>query len=657
MNFNTWGIQQLWPLGGNATDTMGDANGTNVGGMTYGAGLMGRALNCDFTATDRIELGAIDVNNTQAMSLSAWVKLNSKPPDGVPYRIVSKSFTGGTVDTYWQLSIAYNGAGVASARTRFNRNLPNEILGPTSLAIDTWYLITFTYDKINMELFVNTTSQGTVAYTSDILRDPNVDAAIGNTPGTNTVDLPFDGQISQVILWNKKLTTSDISDLYNSGAGLADPEMQFPSSNFLTQSIVTDQTTTEMGVNGNNAKAVTVWCRPNLVPNPAEGTVFHMGSEYNGGTYGLRQFNGGFDWRLQLWGAGVYDYDFSYGSSATWIHFVVTNDGTTTRVYADGTEVATRTIALNTGTDFTFCIGTRGGINEYFKGDIADVRVYNRNIDIKEAMTMYTARGRDNIINGLQGRWLTTSLPAASYGEIQPPPSLLGSWQSGTSHTATAGSNRLMVVGITATDLAPASTISSVTYGGQPLTELGYATVDNGAVQTAAMYFLTEAGIQAASGTTVAVNWNVTPIYVTTYTHAMFSNIYQEQPVINGLEQVESLSNSSAYNSYFNYINNLVVCTSSYGNPDLINIIAGNHSVGVTINSGTDSTMSSYIAPTPTQQDIVTHQGNLLVLQRWAGVVGVFDNIASYPLTNISEPGRSQVSRYRPRARPTELRA
>ena len=334
--------------------------------------------------------------------------------------------------------------------------------------------------------------------------DPNVDVAIGNTPGSASADFPFDGQIEQVIIWNKALSPGEITTLYNSGAGLFDVEQQFPSSNFLTQSIITEYNATALGINGNNSKAVSIWAYPFLVPNPSEGGLFHCGNLSDSSTFGLRQFSGIQQWRLQLFGI-LYDVDFNAGASNTWTHFVVSHNGTTCTVWADGVQVASRTATLNTGDSDTFRIGLYD--TQYFMGRVADVRVYNRALTQAEAQTIYNSRGHDTIFDSLQARWLANRRAVPQYGGTRTP-ALLGSWQTGTTHTATAGNNRLLVVCIAAEDTAPASTISSVTYGGQTMTELGYTTIDSGRVQTAAMYYLNEAGIAAAASSTITVTWS-----------------------------------------------------------------------------------------------------------------------------------------------------
>ncbi|HOK66759.1 MAG TPA: carbohydrate binding domain-containing protein [Anaerohalosphaeraceae bacterium] len=109
------------------------------------------------------------------------------------------------------------------------------------------------------------------------------------------------------------------------------------------------------------------------------------------------------------------------------------------------------------------------------------------------------------------------------------PVQILSNWQSGLSHTALAGSNRLLV--FTAHAEASASlSLSSVTYGGVPMLKI--AEREHGTttrIYTAA-FILNEAGIAAASSGTFVPTWNVTPSSVG-YASAFLFNVHPTSPV------------------------------------------------------------------------------------------------------------------------------
>ncbi|MDO8282426.1 MAG: CxxxxCH/CxxCH domain-containing protein [Thermodesulfovibrionia bacterium] len=91
-------------------------------------------------------------------------------------------------------------------------------------------------------------------------------------------------------------------------------------------------------------------------------------------------------------------------------------------------------------------------------------------------------------------------------------------------YTVAAGTNRLLVVAISSTQTAvgTAQTVSSITYGGQPLT---LAAGDGSSTVTwnhTYLYYLNEAGIQAASGTAL----NVTISGGTSYYNWVYAAVY-----------------------------------------------------------------------------------------------------------------------------------
>lgn len=80
--------------------------------------------------------------------------------------------------------------------------------------------------------------------------------------------------------------------------------------------------------------------------------------------------------------------------------------------YFDGAAVAVTESSTPTGSfvsdasqDFTMG-NQKNVLNRTLAGWMDDARVYDRILSAKEVETIYAARGRDNIIDGLVGRWL-----------------------------------------------------------------------------------------------------------------------------------------------------------------------------------------------------------------------------------------------------------
>ena len=107
--------------------------------------------------------------------------------------------------------------------------------------------------------------------------------------------------------------------------------------------------------------------------------------------------------------------------------------------------------------------------------------------------------------------------------------SLIGSWGTGTSHTAPAGSDRALIFVAGCEVWGQEPTMTSVTYGGQSLTRINDVRIHTDNHGHVEIWMLDEAGITAASGTTFVPTWNVS-CDGTAYSHAFFSNVHQTNP-------------------------------------------------------------------------------------------------------------------------------
>ncbi|MCH7836294.1 MAG: hypothetical protein IH864_05440, partial [Chloroflexi bacterium] len=109
---------------------------------------------------------------------------------------------------------------------------------------------------------------------------------------------------------------------------------------------------------------------------------------------------------------------------------------------------------------------------------------------------------------------------------------LANAWTTGVTHTAGAGANRLLLVGVYGEDSGVIVSIDTVTWGGQTLTEIGEATVGTGYSNLVWMGYLNEAGIAAASGSTIVATWSgTTPNESVLYAAVTLENVNQTTPI------------------------------------------------------------------------------------------------------------------------------
>lgn len=151
--------------------------------------------------------------------------------------------------------------------------------------------------------------------------------------------------------------------------------------------------------------------------------VFYIGNEFTGAF-----FSGG----ITTGGSETWPLTNSAISTSTIYHFAVTWDGGSTpraRSYVNGVQVTTTT--GNNGSNFdasdrAFILsGNYDGANaptaqnpqqQWDSNLIEDVRIYNRALSAAEIQTIYFARGTDNIVENLIGRWFGLGVVGTNAG-------------------------------------------------------------------------------------------------------------------------------------------------------------------------------------------------------------------------------------------------
>ena len=102
----------------------------------------------------------------------------------------------------------------------------------------------------------------------------------------------------------------------------------------------------------------------------------------------------------------------------------------------------------------------------------------------------------------------------------------IGTWGTGTSHSASAGSNRALVFVAGREHFGSQPTLTSVTYGGQALTQVISQDSGTSPYDSVEIWILNEAGIAAASGSAFVPTWRSAPDQVR-YAHAFYEDVNQ----------------------------------------------------------------------------------------------------------------------------------
>lgn len=120
-----------------------------------------------------------------------------------------------------------------------------------------------------------------------------------------------------------------------------------------------------------------------------------------------------------------------------------------------------------------------------------------------------------------------------------------GTWQTGLTHTAGAGPSRALVfVASNEQQVATTPTLTSVTYGGRPLTRV-FSRQHSSTDITADLevWLLDEAGLAAATSSSFVATWSAAP-NIPLYAHAVFTNVAQPAPQFRDIQSALATGNT-----------------------------------------------------------------------------------------------------------------
>ena len=220
----TEGLYAVYKAENNANDSLATYNGTAVGGLTYSTGKSGNAFNLNGTNA-YVSLPNNSLNLTGDFSYSAWVYFRDVP-GGERFIVTATNGNGTNVNLGNSFGILAGQLALGIlANTDSSLWTSNGILAPS-----TWYHVTVTKKLSNApKFYINGTLQTTSLlagintlnpiYTSGTY--PNSLATIGAyryNNGSSTYGYS-NANIDELNVWQKELTSTDVTALYNSGTG------------------------------------------------------------------------------------------------------------------------------------------------------------------------------------------------------------------------------------------------------------------------------------------------------------------------------------------------------------------------------------------------------------------------------------------------------
>ncbi len=466
------GLVSWWSGDNNTLDSRSRNNGTLQNGATYAGGKVGQAFSLD-GITQYVSAPAsssLDVGySSNGITIEGWIR----PTDLTVARPIAEWSTTGSssgsvgVHLYASVSPTMNGQGNLYVNFRVG-NVDKVIYSPiNALTVNTFQHIAATYDKVtgNASLYINgtavTLNGGTSTTVNLGLFNPNTSgnlylgARVSNENGD--AGLRFAGQLDEIDVYNRQLSTKEIQDIVNAGSlGKAKPTATTAPNNLVSwwsgdgnandiagtsngtiQGNVTYSTgkisqsfqlggTGDLSGNGDRVNignptnlqlqdfTIETWIkRSNSTivtnspfPGTAGGTFFAYGQ--NGYGFVIDQNTN----RLALTNVGNSAVFSNLTVTDTnWHHVAVTKSGNQTVFYVDGVS-DTQTYSTAFGFTTNAAIGARGdnNVQNAFFGAIDELAIYNRDLTTNEIQSIFNA--------GIAGKLKDKTTPTGANIEV-----------------------------------------------------------------------------------------------------------------------------------------------------------------------------------------------------------------------------------------------
>ncbi len=213
----TSGLISYWKLdesSGTATDAAGGGNtGTNTA-ITYSvAGKINTAYSYN-ASTSYTDCGNPSNLSFTAGSISYWVY----PTNIVGAMVhISKGNVADDLNGWWTGTL---GDSILYFELANGSSFQLVAISSGTLSVNTWYHVVVTWDGSTVKSYINGTPVlNTVQTVVPVTNVYNVNFGKSSHAAASF----FEGRLDEVGMWNRTLTATEASNLYNSGSGLAYP--------------------------------------------------------------------------------------------------------------------------------------------------------------------------------------------------------------------------------------------------------------------------------------------------------------------------------------------------------------------------------------------------------------------------------------------------
>jgi len=204
-------LQAYYTADNTPNDALGTYNGTLTNGATYGTGIINQGFSFD-GVNDYVDLPSNTLSLSGDFSVSLWFK--STVNNGY-YILLSNYKTGG-------YGIKIDLRNTNNIRCVIYNVSTYSLLSTTTFNTGQWYHVVFTRkNNTGSKIYINGTLDNSDSNTVNPNYGSTLYPAIGVSEyNTGQFEQYYNGIIDEVGIWNRELSASEVTELYNSGAGL-----------------------------------------------------------------------------------------------------------------------------------------------------------------------------------------------------------------------------------------------------------------------------------------------------------------------------------------------------------------------------------------------------------------------------------------------------
>lgn len=204
-----------WRFEGNSSDEVNGNNGTDTS-VTYGAtyGKIGQGAHLVRASSSRIVIpdsSALHFGSA-SRSVSIWFRTST---GAVNYQLIGNRNDN---STWWRIFTKSSSQLELEMGNSYPSSYKTFDTATLTYANNVWHHLVLVVDGVNLAWYFDGAAKGTGSWTPFSTDNSNGSIEIGCSNHSGYTDF-WNGDIDEVYLWTKALSSTEIADLYNSGNG------------------------------------------------------------------------------------------------------------------------------------------------------------------------------------------------------------------------------------------------------------------------------------------------------------------------------------------------------------------------------------------------------------------------------------------------------